>query len=360
MDDGQLKQSPLAGEHVKLGGRMVPFAGWCMPVQFKGILAEHRAVREKVGVFDISHMGQVAVSGAGAGSWLEGLLTNRVAELGIGQGQYTLMLNERGGVIDDLIIYRTGEMAYFLVVNASRRDEDVQWLMSHRRVEISVVDQSDDFGGLAVQGPEAERVYAALRSAGGGPDLPARFGIAGCPDLGVWICRTGYTGEDGFELFAPVRTIADWWSRAMEAGAEPCGLGARDSLRLEKCYPLNGNDLSPDHTPLEAGLGFFVNLEKGDFIGRDVLLRQKQEGLQRRLVALRCTEKKAPPARSGYALYLGEEQVGTLSSGGISPGLGCGIGMGYVRSQAAKVGTKLEMDVRGKRFGLEVVRKPFV
>lgn len=362
MDNATLKQSPLAAEHAKLGGRMVPFAGWSMPVQYEGILAEHRAVRERVGVFDISHMGQVLVTGAGAAGWLERLLTNRIAALELHQGQYTLMLNARGGVIDDLIAYRTEDTAFFLVINASKRDEDVAWLRQQAAgaERVTVNDQSDSLGGMAVQGPEAVRVFEAMAQ-GTGQILPPRFGIAGGRGAdGVWICRTGYTGEDGFELFAPVATMAGWWQRALAAGAVPCGLGARDSLRLEKCYPLNGNDLSADHSPLEAGLGFFVDLEKGDFVGREALVAQKAAGLARRLVALRMTEQKAPPPRAGYALFLGEEPVGTLSSGGLSPVLGCGIGMAYVTAAASRVGTKLALDVRGKRFGMEVVKKPLV
>lgn len=360
MENETLLQSPLAAEHGKRGGRMVPFAGWSMPVQFEGILAEHRAVRERVGVFDISHMGQVRVSGAGACLWLDGLLTNRVANLAPGQGQYTLLLNDQGGVIDDLIVYRTGETDYFLVVNASRREEDVRWLTAHLgEAWVELADLSAELGGLAVQGPASAQVFSALAGESG-LVLPERFGIAGGPDAGgVWICRTGYTGEDGFELFAPVESMANWWRRSLEAGAAPCGLGARDSLRLEKCYPLNGNDLSPEHSPLEAGLGFFVDLEKGDFVGREALLRQKQEGLTQRLVALRVVEK-APPPRAGYALYQGVERAGALTSGGISPALGGGIAMGYVRRGAWQIGTRLEMDVRGKRFGMEVVKKPFV
>jgi len=353
------KHSPLEKEHETRGARMVPFAGWSMPVQYAGILAEHRAVRERVGVFDISHMGQVFVSGAEAASWLEGLLTNRVARLEESQGQYTLLLNERGGVIDDLIVYRTGEQSFFLVVNAAKTGEDVAWLREHAEdAAVEVDDRSESYGGIAVQGPQARDVYAAMT--GGGPKLPARFALASRhEEPPVWVCRTGYTGEDGFELFAGTGTIADWWRRALEGGAEPCGLGARDSLRLEKCYPLNGNDLSPDHTPLEAGLGFAVDLEKGDFMGREALVRQKEDGVPRRLVAVRVTGK-APPPRPGYGLLRDGETVGSLTSGGLSPGLGCGIGMGYVDTGAHRAGTALEMEARGKRFPLEVVKKPFV
>jgi aminomethyltransferase len=360
MDEATLRQSPLAAEHARLAARMVPFAGWSMPVQFAGILAEHRAVREKAGVFDISHMGQVEVAGPAAASGLEGLLTNRIAKLGLGQGQYTLMLNGLGGVIDDLIAYRTGQTEYFLVVNASRREEDVAWLTRHLPgTGVAVADRSAQFGGLAVQGPEAAQVFAAM-TGDVGPGLPPRFGITGEVGKGVWVCRTGYTGEDGFELFAPVAAMPDWWRRALSAGAAPCGLGARDSLRLEKCYPLNGSDLSYECSPLEAGLGSFVDLDKGDFIGRAVLLRQKEEGLTRRLVALRVTGQKAPPPRAGYAVFRGAEPAGTLTSGGLSPGLGCGIGMAYLGKDAWPVGTRLELDVRGKRFPVEVVKKPFV
>tara|TARA_R110002096_G_scaffold159011_5_gene324627 strand:+ start:4942 stop:6036 length:1095 start_codon:yes stop_codon:yes gene_type:complete len=362
--ESDVKHSPLEPVHQELGARMVPFAGWLMPIQYEGILAEHKAVREKLGIFDISHMGQITISGDGNRivDWLNGLLTNDVSKLKIGDGQYTLMLNEKGGVIDDLIIYRTGEDEFFLVVNASRTAEDHEWLYDHldrdRRIEL--VDESRSFAGMAIQGPQSSAAFKKMVS--GTFDLPKRFGITKIETTEgneIVVCRTGYTGEDGFELFCSPKTAIAWWERALEAGANPCGLGARDSLRLEKCYPLNGNDLSPEHSPIEAGLGFFVDLDKGDFLGRDVLVRQKAKGPDRRLVAIKSTAK-GPPPRPGYGIFVGEENVGSLSSGTLSPSLGAGIGMGYVPAEHAKIGTQVELEVRGKRYGAEVVKKPFV
>lgn len=354
------KSSPLASEHEKLGARFAPFAGWNMPIQYAGILPEHRAVRESVGVFDISHMGQFFVEGGGAASWLNGLLTNDVSTLAIGEGQYTLMLNERGGVIDDLILYRLAEERFLMVVNAAKIPEDRDWLESRIADEISFADASPLYGGLAIQGPDSVASWEKMR--GDLPSLPPRNGIVEASPGGVILCRTGYTGEDGFELFAPVEAIAAWFRAALDAGATPCGLGARDTLRLEKCYPLNGSDLDPDHTPLEAGLGFFCKLEKPDgFVGRDILMAQKDAGPPTRLAALRLVEK-GPPPRHGYLVFLpgAEKAVGELSSGSLSPCLGIGIGMAYLPASSAKIGTQLELEIRGRRFRAEVIRKPFL
>ena len=359
MDD--LKHSPLESVHLELGARMVPFAKWSMPIQYDGILAEHQAVRDSVGMFDISHMGQLSVTGHGAAAWLDTTLTNHVGKLEVGEGQYTLLLNQSGGVIDDLIIYRTGDEEFFLVVNASKIDEDYETLYDRLDIEsgIELENRSPAFGGMAVQGPKALEVFDRMME--GLVEIPARFGIAQIETTEgeIVVCRTGYTGEDGFELFATPQTIADWWQKAASAGAKPCGLGARDSLRLEKCYPLNGNDLSPDRTPLQAGLGFAVDLEKGDFIGRNRLVTQKAEGLGEKLVALKMTEK-GPPPRHGYAVCQGEQVLGELTSGGLSPALGCGIGMVYVPVTEAKIGSELEIEIRGRRFPAVIVKKPFV
>ena len=361
MDD--LRRSPLHDIHVQLGARMVPFAGWDMPVQYKGIIAENKAVRGKLGVFDISHMGQVFVSSDTAdvaSAWLDSILTNNVAKLKIGHGQYTLLLNETGGVIDDLIVYRQTDTDYFLVVNASMVEEDVRWMQEKLPAsDVVLTNCSDDFAGLAVQGPEAVTAFQSMFDGAG--QLPERFCMSTiATDNGdVIICRTGYTGEDGFELFCASATGPRWWQRCIDAGATPAGLGARDSLRLEKCYPLNGNDLAPDRTPLEAGLAFAVDLHKPDFIGRETLIRQKTKGLHRRLVALKQTNK-SPPPRPGYVVFSGDEEVGTLSSGGVSPSLGCGISMAYITSGHNKIGTVLEVEIRGKIFPAEVVRKPFI
>ena len=359
----ELRRSPLHDTHVQLGARMVPFAGWEMPVQYEGIIPENRAVRHKLGVFDISHMGQLFVSSDTVGTaadWLDSILTNNAAKLEIGQGQYTLLLNETGGVIDDLIVYRQSDTDYFLVVNASMVDEDVRWMQTKLPASgVSLMNRSSDFAGLAVQGPEAVAAFQTMSSESA--QLPERFCMSTIttPDGDVIICRTGYTGEDGFELFCPTAAGPHWWQRCIDAGATPAGLGARDSLRLEKCYPLNGNDLAPDRTPLEAGLSFAVDLHKPNFVGRETLVRQKTKGLHRRLVAIKQSGK-SPPPRPGYSVYSGDEEVGTLSSGGVSPNLGCGISMAYITTGHNKIGTALDVEIRGKRFPAEVVKKPFI
>ncbi len=354
-----MKESPLAALHEELGAKMVEFAGWRMPIQYAGTLKEHEAVREDVGVFDISHMGEVFVSGSGASAWLNGLLTNDVANLGVGKGHYTLLLNEAGGVIDDLILYRLGEEAFLAVVNAALLEEDVAWRRSKLEGDVALDDRSAVYGALAVQGPGAAKVFAAML--GEGETLPPRNGAreVQTPKGKVILCRTGYTGEDGFEFFCEAGATPSWMRKALEAGAEPCGLGARDTLRLEMGYPLNGSDLSPKRTPLEAGLGFFVALAKGEFVGRSALTAQKDAGEFDRLVAIRVTEK-GPPPRPHYPVWAEDEEVGELCSGTMSPSLGTGIGMAYLPDHLKAPGTAVEVEVRGKRFAAEVVKKPFL
>lgn len=358
--DSNLKLSPLHEEHLKLGARMVPFAGWQMPVQYEGIMPEHKNVRSDLGVFDISHMGQFFVSGETASEWLDSLLTNNVASLAVGEGQYTFLLNDNGGVIDDLIVYRQDQTSYFLVVNASMIDEDFAWMSEHGGSDPAIDFQnlSDDYAGLAIQGPNSVKAFESLVP---GATLPERFcmGQFSVGDESIIVCRTGYTGEDGYELFSTAKTGPAWWAKCLAAGAKPTGLGARDSLRLEKCYPLNGNDLAPDLSPLQAGMGFAVDLEKSDFIGKSHLVQQKADGLPKRLVAIRQTEK-SPPPRPGYEVYSGDQHVGTLSSGGVSPILGCGISLAYIEAGYNKIGTDLDVEIRGKRFAATVVKKPFV
>lgn len=350
-----MQHSPLESLHVDLGGRMVPFAGWNMPVMYDSILKEHQAVRGSAGVFDISHMGQFIVRGEGALAWLNGMLANNLEKLSDGQGQYSFMLNEAGGVIDDLIVYRTGADEFFLVVNASMIPEDFAWLEKHRPDGVELLDESSAWAGMAVQGPESSATFSKLF-----PEeiLPTRNGIASLSG-GEIVCRTGYTGEDGFEFFCPADAGIEVFRKFVDAGAKPCGLGARDSLRLEMCYPLNGSDLSPTRTPIEAGLGFFVDLEKGDFVGRDVLARQKEEGLKERLVAIAYTGKGAPPRAHYPVLSEDGEPLGELSSGVPSPSLGTGIGLAYLPIAFAKIGTSVQIDVRGRHFPAVVVKKPF-
>jgi len=350
-----LKRTPLESAHIDLGARLVSFAGWNMPVQYSSIMQEHDAVRSACGIFDISHMGQFIVTGENAESWLNGLLTNDIRNLEPGQGQYTLMLNQTGGVIDDLIAYRESENAYFLVVNASMIDEDLAWMQQHIADGVSLTNESNSWAGMAVQGPQTEAVFA---KAFPGETLPPRNGLTRTAD-GAIICRTGYTGEDGFEFFCPADQGVSCWKAFLDAGATPCGLGARDTLRLEMGYPLNGNDLSPERSPIEAGLGFFCKLDKGEFVGRNTLARHKEEGTEVKLTALQYTAAGPPPRAHYVVCDASGTPIGELASGALSPSLKTGIGMAYLPTEFSKIGTELLIDVRGRTFPAQVVKKPF-
>lgn len=360
-ESADLKKTPLHAEHVRLGAKMIGFGGWDMPVQYTGILDEHLAVRKGLGVFDISHMGQIFASGKGATAWLNHMLTNNVEQLDVSQGQYTFLLNEGGGVIDDLIIFRIEDEEWLLVVNASKIEEDYVWLRSQVPDGVNLENQSGAYAGLAVQGPQAAAWFEAFVA-----DkcvAPARNCIVYLELKGVpcYISRTGYTGEDGFEVFCPAASAVDVFNDILASGAplgiKPCGLGARDTLRLEMCYPLNGNDLSPSHTPLEAGLGFFVDLGKADFIGRAILTKQKAEGVKQRLAAFKMVGK-TPPPRGHYGVWKSGAQIGETCSGGLSPMLETGIGMAYLPIASAVPGTEIEIDIRGRRFPAIVEKKP--
>jgi len=351
-----MPHTALYSEHIAAGGRMVDFSGWQMPVQYSGILAEHKAVREAVGVFDISHMGEFRVRGAGAGAWLDSLLTNRVANLSSGEAQYSSMLNDEGGVLDDLIVYRLREEEFLLVVNASRIAKDASWLYAHHIEGVSLCDCSSDFAAIAIQGPKSPEVFQKLFS------LPMPSERNRIVELGS-TCRlaltTGYTGEDGFEWLMPHNEAAAAWHAAIDAGALPCGLGARDTLRLEMCYPLNGSDLSQDRTPLEAGLGFFVDLTKPSFPGKDVLVAQKTNGIPSRLTAVRVTADKAPPVRPHYPVWANGQKISETTSGALSPSLGYGIAMAYLPPELSEPGQPVEIEVRGRKFAAVVQKKPF-
>lgn len=342
---------------------MVPFAGWEMPVQYSGIVEEHKAVRERVGVFDISHMGQFLLEGSGAEAFLNRALTNNVTKLAPGEGHYTLMLNEQGGVIDDLIVYRISEHEFFLVVNASKIEEDEAHLRSLGFGEDVVFKNiSAATGGLAVQGPQSAEVFASVF--GSDAIFPPKNSIfVSIVESGVlFLCGTGYTGEEGFEFFAPAAEIGVWFDRLVEAakavGGMPCALGSRDTLRLEMGYPLNGNDLAPDKTPLEAGLGFFVDMAKESFVGQKALLTQKEAGLPTKLTGFQMTVP-SPPPRAHYTVWQGDTQIGEVCSGGLSPSLSKGIGMAYLPPTISKPGTAIEIEIRGKRYAAETVKKPF-
>jgi aminomethyltransferase len=358
------KKTPLYDEHVRLGAKIVPFAGWLMPVQYTSIVEEHQAVRNNVGIFDISHMGQFIADGSGVREWLNTVLANDVDKLDVGVGQYTFLLNERGGVIDDLIIYRIDIEQFLLVVNAARTDEDFAWLQDHlsdSRSTCKLVNRSANFGGVAIQGPRIAVLFHGLF--GANAHLPPRNSIADFPFDGmtVSVARTGYTGEDGIEVFFRATDAVKFWNAVLEKGKplgiRPCGLGARDTLRLEMCYPLNGSDLSAERNPIEAGLGFFVDLTKPNFIGRDVLLNTKETGPREKLVPFRMKEK-GPPPRPHYAVFRGTERIGEVTSGTLSPSLNWGIGMAYVSSAHAKIGAEIEIEIRGRKFAATVEKKP--
>ena len=361
VSDPAQKITPLYDEHVRRGAKIIPFGGWLMPVQYTSIVEEHQAVRNNVGMFDISHMGQLIASGSNAKAWLNTMLTNNVDKLELGTGQYTFLLNEGGGIIDDLIVYRMGEEKFLLVVNASRVDEDFAWLDQHRPKEVDLANRSAGFGGVAIQGPRVVELFHALF--GQDVEAPQRNAVVDVKFHGttVSVARTGYTGEDGIEVFFSASDAVEFWNAALEKGAalgiKPCGLGARDTLRLEMCYPLNGSDLSPEHNPIEAGLGFFVDLNKPNFTGRDVLVRTKETGPSERLVAFRM-QGKGPPPRPHYSVFENGQRVGEVTSGTLSPSLNYGIGMAYLSTSHTKIGTKIDIEIRAQKFPATIEKKP--
>jgi aminomethyltransferase len=332
-----LRRTPLYERHAALGARLVPFAGWEMPVQYTSIVAEHRAVRTSAGVFDVSHMGELSLAGEGAHDYLQARLSNDLDRIGDGHAQYTLLTNERGGIVDDLIAYRRGTDDYLLVVNAANVDAD-------RGALDETEDVSAEWALLAVQGPEAlERLGIELE--------PFTFRDDEVLGIRCLAAGTGYTGERGCELGCAPDDAVALWDAVLERGIVPCGLGARDTLRLEVCYPLHGNDISPERTPIEAGLGWACALDK-EFTGVDLLRRQKEEGPAEKLVAFVMEEKAIP--RQGMRVLEG----GEVTSGTLSPMLDVGIGLGYVRAELAEPGTTLSIDVRGRPKAARVVKKP--
>jgi aminomethyltransferase len=364
-----VKETPLHDRHVALGARMIPFAGWEMPVQYSGILNEHRAVRTAAGMFDLGHMGQVDVAGPDALNFLQYVTTNDVSTLEPGEAQYSLLPNEQGGVVDDIIVYRRPDpygRGFMVVINAANHDKDVSWITSQRSnrhdLDVSVKDISDETGMIAIQGPNAVAIVQKLtdESLTKMPYFTWRQAVvAGIPAM---IARTGYTGEDGFEFYTDIDEIGALWDALMEAGAAhgvvPVGLGARDTLRLEARMPLYGNELADDIGPLEAGLGWAVKLEKGDFIGREHIAAMKEAGPPRRTVGFRLTERGGSP-RSHYDVCVDGNRVGYVTSGALSPTLGENIGLALVDRDVAGVGKPLEIIVRDKPVQAIQIKTPF-
>lgn len=350
----EIRKTPLYDVHVEAGAKMVPFAGWEMPVLYQGISEEHNAVRESCGVFDVSHMGEIEVSGPAADELLQRLLSNDVSKVEVGGAQYSCLCQENGGVLDDLFSYRLGPDRWLTVTNASNHESDLAWFRRHGAGADAVVDDAAGrISMLAVQGPRAREIVAGLAEG----ELPARFRaetltVAGSEML---VCGTGYTGEDGVELLMPPEAAVSTWEALTTAGAIPAGLGARDTLRLEVGYCLYGNELSTDRTPIEAGLGWCVR-EGTDFIGAEACAAAREAGPDERLVSLKVEGPGIP--RQGNEVKVDGEVVGVITSGTLSPSLGVGIGLAYLESRHAEPGTAVEIDVRGKPRSAQVVEPP--
>ncbi len=350
-----LKRTPLYERHVELGAKIVPFAGWEMPVLYEGIREEHTAVRTHAGMFDVSHMGEVEVEGPGSLAFLQRVLSNDVAKIAeIGGAQYSCLCDEGGGVLDDLFTYRLGDDRYLIVTNSANHDQDLAWLGGwSREFDVTVRDVADRYAMLAVQGPHARATVERTL----GIALPPRMRISvarigGRPAL---VCGTGYTGEDGVELLLDPEVAPPIWAELLDAGVVPCGLGARDTLRLEVCFHLHGNDLTPDRNPIEAGLGWCCKEETG-FVGSDAIAAARRDGPAQKLAPFKLEGQGIP--RQGNPVLYDDEEVGVVTSGTFSPSLEVGIGMAYLQPDLAEPGTEVEIDVRGKRRPARVASKP--
>jgi glycine cleavage system T protein (aminomethyltransferase) len=360
----RLKRTPLYDEHRALGARLVEFSGWEMPVQYSGILDEHRAVRERAGLFDVCHMGEFHIEGPGALDFLQGLVPNNVARLADGQALYTQICNEQAGTLDDLLIYRLADARYMAVVNAGTMESDWAWFSKQAagHADMTLSNDSDTTGLIALQGPRALEILQPLTATELGAIAYYHFAEGTVAGISCLISRTGYTGEDGFELYCASGDVVTLWRALLEAGAPhgliPAGLGARDTLRLEAGYCLYGHELNEQISPLEAGLGWSVKLEKGhDFIGREALLAQKQQGLPRKLVGIELRDRGVP--RADYVILRDGKPIGALTSGTVGPTLGKAIGMGYVSPENAAPGTEIAIDIRGKAVPAAIVPLPF-
>ena len=355
-----VKKTPLSTVHEAAGAKMVPFAGFYMPVAYRGITEEHRKVRRSVGVFDLSHMGEFRVTGSGAQDFLQKMATNDAAKLAVGDVQYSLMCYSDGGIVDDLLVYHLPD-SYLLVVNAANIQKDFDWLGRHKPAGVALTDESDQTALVAIQGPASEALMTKLTDF----DLPKlgyyKSTSAKVCSQEILFSRTGYTGEDGFELYLSPERAGYFWQRIIEAGKEfdiePVGLGARDTLRLEMKYMLYGNDIDATTNPIEAGLGWVVKLSKPDFIGKAQIEKIKTEGLKRKLVSFEMLEKSIP--RKGCLICADNQKVGEVTSGTYSPTLEKGIGLGYVPTALSAVETKLKIDIRGKKSPAAVVPAPF-
>jgi aminomethyltransferase len=351
-----LRRTPLYERHVAAGARMVPFAGWEMPVQYEGVIAEHLAVRSACGVFDVSHMGEIETEGPGALDLLQRLLSNDVGKLAVGGAQYSVLCREDGGILDDLFTYRLDDHRYLTVTNAANHEGDLAWFRDHADgFDCELRDRLDDYAMLAVQGPSARGIVAERASG----ELPARMHTAtlAVNDADALVCGTGYTGEDGVEILLAPDAAPALWDALLAAGAVPAGLAARDTLRTEVCFHLYGNDMDETRNPIEAGLGWCCKEETG-FIGSDAVAAARERGTAEKLAPFVLTERGIP--RQGNEVVRDGERVGTVTSGTHSPSLERGIGMAYVRADIAEPGAEVEIDVRGRHRAARIERKPLL
>jgi aminomethyltransferase len=364
--EDSLKRTPLYDRHVALGAKIIPFAGYEMPVQYSGIIAEHNAVRQQAGLFDLGHMGQVDVDGPQALDFLQAITPNDVSKLAPGQAHYSMLPNPQGGLIDDILIYRNpGADGYMVVINAANHERDVEWMLKHKDAlgfDVSVRDVSDDLGMIAIQGPKAVAITKQLTS---DPidEIPYYWwGTATIAGVKSRIGRTGYTGEDGYEIFPPIAEAGRIWDALLEAGKshglQPIGLGARDTLRLEARMPLYGQELGEDISPFEAGTSWAVKLDKGDFIGREAMAAVKDAGPKRKAVGFRMTERSGAP-RTHYPVGVDGVVIGEVTSGAFSPTLGENIGLALIKAEYAGVGKPLQVEIRGKWMRAEQIKMPF-
>lgn len=357
------RKTPLYDIHVKSGGKIVDFAGWALPVQYEGLIAEHEAVRNNVGIFDVSHMGEVEVKGKDAFKFVQNLVTNDVSTLEDNQVLYNMMCYPHGGIVDDLLVYKFNDEYFYLVINAANVEKDFAWMVENSEgYDMELTNISDDVAEIALQGPFAQETLQKLTD----KDL-SEIGFFYCDRFvnidGVecLVSRTGYTGEDGFEIYAGNDEISAIWEKLMVAGEEfgikPAGLGARDTLRFEATLPLYGHEINKDITPLEAGLSYFVKLDKENFIGKDALVKQKEEGVPRKLVGFELKERGI--AREGYEVYVGDEKIGFVTTGYASPTVQKNIGLALIKTEYGKLGNEIDIKVRKKMVKAEIISKRF-
>lgn len=357
-----MKKTPLYNNHVALGGKIVPFAGWELPVQYAGVIPEHHATRTQAGLFDVSHMGEIFVTGKEAETAIQFLTCNDLSKIVDGQAQYSALLNENGGVVDDIIVYRYNPKRYLICVNASNADIDFEWMKSHNKFDCVIENRSADFGQIALQGPKAETILTKILSLSKAKELKyfhfGDFEVLGSP---VIVARTGYTGEDGFEIFVPQESTAKVWELLLEAGKDeglqPCGLGARDSLRLEACYPLHGHELNPDINALHSGLGWIIKPDKGDFIGKRAIMAEKEKGVTKQLVAFEVIEPGIVRENAAVSDKDGTT-IGHTTSGTKTPTLNKAVGLAIIDKKFAALETVLFCEVRGRKLKCKIVKKP--